>query len=103
MRSSGLSKARWSNAGRALSEIPHFDHIVKNRGGGQLEKVFRDPCLTFGDKNRRAVVVRAHPSNWELLASALGRLGIDNTVLYTLLIDAWFDRNVAQIQDCTQI
>lgn len=87
-----LAKACWSNAWQLLSEYPHLDHIVNDRGGERLEVILRDPDLTFRDKNRPAVVAGAHLSNWELAAAALGRLGIVNSVLYSPPTNPWLDR-----------
>jgi KDO2-lipid IV(A) lauroyltransferase len=87
-----LVKACWSRAWQVLSEYPHLDHIVNDRGGKRVEVIVRDPDLTFRDRNRPAVVVGAHLSNWELAAAALGRLGIVNSALYTPPTNPWFDR-----------
>ena len=87
-----LAKACWSSAGRVLSEYPHLDRIINDRADQRLEIVVRDPDLTFRDRNRPVIVVGAHLSNWELSASALGRLGIVNSILYTPLTNPWLDR-----------
>jgi len=87
-----LAKASWSSAGRVLSEFPHLDHILNDRGDQRLEIIVRDPDLTFRDRNRPAVVVGAHLSNWEMIASALGRLGIVTTALYSPPSNPWLDR-----------
>lgn len=87
-----LAKACWSSAGRLLSEFPHLDHIANDRGDQRLEIIVRDPNLTFCDRNRPAIVVGAHLSNWELIESALGRLGIVNSALYSPPSNPWLDR-----------
>jgi KDO2-lipid IV(A) lauroyltransferase len=87
-----LAKACWSSAGRVLSEYPHLDHIINDRGDQRLEVIVHDPDLTFRDRNGPAVVVGAHLSNWELIASALGRLGIVHSALYSPLTNPWLDR-----------
>jgi KDO2-lipid IV(A) lauroyltransferase len=87
-----LIKACWSNAGRILSEFPHLDHILEDRGGQRIEIIIRDPEMTFRDRSAPAVVVGAHLSNWELIESALGQLGIDNTALYAPLSNPLLDR-----------
>ncbi|HYQ73226.1 MAG TPA: lysophospholipid acyltransferase family protein, partial [Gammaproteobacteria bacterium] len=87
-----LVKACWSCAGRVLAEYPHLDRINSDRTDQRLEIVVREPDLTFRNRNRPAIVVGAHLSNWELSASALGRLGIVNSVLYTPLSNPWLDR-----------
>jgi KDO2-lipid IV(A) lauroyltransferase len=87
-----LAKACWSSAGRVLSEYPHLDHILNDREDQRVEIIVRDPDLTFGDRNRPAIVVSAHLSNWELIASAIGRLGIAHTALYWPPPNPWLDR-----------
>ncbi|MGB5307004.1 MAG: lauroyl acyltransferase [Gammaproteobacteria bacterium] len=87
-----LAKTCWSRAGRVLSEYPHLDHILNDRGDQRLEVIVRDPDLTFRDRNRPAIVVGAHLSNWELIESALGRLGIVNSALYSPPTNPWLDR-----------
>jgi len=87
-----LVKACWSSAGRVLSEFPHLDHILDDRRDQRLEIIIRDPEMTFRDRSGPAVVVGAHLSNWELVESALGRLGIENSALYTPLSNPWLDR-----------
>ncbi|MGD8618540.1 MAG: lysophospholipid acyltransferase family protein [Gammaproteobacteria bacterium] len=98
-----LAKACWSSAGRVLSEYPHLDHILNDRGDQRLEVIVRDPDLTLLDGNGPAIVVGAHLSNWELIASALGRLGIVNSALYSPLTNPWLDRLLIEFRaalDC---
>jgi len=87
-----LAKACWSRAGRILGEFPHLDHILNDREDQRLEVIVRDPDLTFRDRNKPAIVVGAHLSNWELNASALRWLGIANSALYSPLTNPWLDR-----------
>jgi KDO2-lipid IV(A) lauroyltransferase len=87
-----LVKACWSSAGRVLSEFPHLDHILNDRRDQRIEIVIRDPEKTFRKRTGPAVVVGAHLGNWELIESALGRLGIENSALYTPLSNPWLDR-----------
>jgi KDO2-lipid IV(A) lauroyltransferase len=87
-----LVKACWSSAGRVLSEYPHLDHILNDREDQRLEVIVGDPNLTFSDRNRPAIVVGAHLGNWELIAFALGRLGIAHSALYSPLTNPWLDR-----------
>ncbi|MGB5306225.1 MAG: hypothetical protein WBO57_08280 [Gammaproteobacteria bacterium] len=87
-----LTKACWSSAGRVLSEYPHLDHILNDRGHQRLEIIVRDPDLTFRDRNRPVILVGAHLSNWELIESALGLLGIENSALYSPPTNPWINR-----------
>jgi KDO2-lipid IV(A) lauroyltransferase len=87
-----LVKACWSSAGRVLSEFPHLDHILNDRGDQRLEIVISDPEKSFLESSGPAVVVGAHLGNWELIESALGRLGVENSALYAPLSNPWLDR-----------
>ena len=87
-----LVNASWSSAGRVLSEFPHLDHILDDRGGQRLEIIIRDPDTTFRARSGPAVVVGAHLGNWELIESALAQLGIKNSALYAPLSNPWLDR-----------
>ena len=87
-----LARNCWRNAGRVLGEFPHLDRIYHDRGTERLEVVVQAPDSTFVDRNRPAVVVGAHLSNWELAAVAMGRLGIASTNLYSPVTNPWLDR-----------
>lgn len=87
-----LVKSCWSSAGRVLSEFPHLDHILNDRKDQRIEIIIRDPETTFRERSGPAVVVGAHLSNWELIESALARLGIENSALYAPLSNPWLDR-----------
>lgn len=87
-----LVESCWSSAGRVLSEFPHLDHILNDRKDQRIEIIIRDPETTFRERSGPAVVVGAHLSNWELIESALARLGIENSALYAPLSNPWLDR-----------
>jgi KDO2-lipid IV(A) lauroyltransferase len=94
-----LAKACWSSAFRVLGEYPHLDHIADDRGGERLEIVVRDPETTFHDENRPTVLVGAHLSNWEVTGSALRRLGIANSALYSPPSNPWIDRKLRESRE----
>jgi KDO2-lipid IV(A) lauroyltransferase len=73
----------WSNAGRVLAEYPHFENIYRGRDRQRLHIELLDPALKFGEGCPPAVIVGAHHCNWEMVASAMGSLGIPNASLYT--------------------
>jgi KDO2-lipid IV(A) lauroyltransferase len=87
-----LVKSCWSNAGRVLSEFTHLDHILNDTVDQRLEIIIHDPERTFRERSGPAVVAGAHLSNWELIESALGRLGRENSALYAPLSNPWLDR-----------
>ncbi|MCZ6829481.1 MAG: lauroyl acyltransferase [Gammaproteobacteria bacterium] len=73
----------WRSAGRVLAEYPHFNNIYESRDRQRLHIELLDPTLTFGEDCPPVVVVGAHHCNWEMVASAMGKLDIPNVSLYT--------------------
>jgi KDO2-lipid IV(A) lauroyltransferase len=71
----------WGQAGRILGEYPHLDTF--NREEDRLEIDIREPLAACSNPARPCVVVTAHLSNWEVVGSAMARLGIPNDSLYS--------------------
>jgi len=71
----------WGQAGRVLAEYPHLETILGEDDRLQLE--IREPIATYSDPTRPCVVVTAHQSNWEVVCSAMAKLGIPNASLYS--------------------
>ena len=74
-----LVTAGWGNGGRVLAEYPHFRTIVDSRDRERLHIQW----IGEGDRQRPAIFVGAHQSNWELIICALNRLSIPSMALYT--------------------
>ena len=73
----------WRSAGRVLAEYPHFNTIYESRDRQRLHTKLLDPTLRFGEGCPPVVIVGAHHCNWEMVASAMGKLGIPSVSLYT--------------------
>lgn len=80
----------WGQAGRVLVEYAHLDTILNSTE--RLEIDIREPIATYSDPSQPCVIVTAHHSNWEVVCSAMAKLGIPNTALYTPPSNPLLDR-----------
>jgi KDO2-lipid IV(A) lauroyltransferase len=71
----------WARAGRIMMEYPHLDTILREPERLQID--IRQPIATYTDPSRPCVIVTAHLSNWEVVCSAMARLGMPNASLYS--------------------
>ncbi len=84
-----LVKGSWGAAGRVLAEYPHFEAIFDSSDRQRIhiqlsdQLQLSDSLKDFCDSSRPAVFATAHHCNWEVIASALGRLNIPNANLYS--------------------
>lgn len=76
-----LLERSWGRVGRILAEYPHLSTILQE--DERLEIDIRKPVVTFSDPSRPCVMVSAHQSNWEVVCSAMAKLGIPNASLYS--------------------
>lgn len=85
-----LVKRAWGRAGRVLAEYPHLATILQDPERLQIE--IRGPIPTYADTSRPAVVVAPHLSNWEVVCSAMAKMGIPNASLYSPPTNPLLDR-----------
>ena len=71
----------WGQAGRVLAEYPHLDTILEE--ADRLVIDIREPVATYTNPDKPCVIVTAHQSNWEVVCSAMAKLGIPNASLYS--------------------
>ncbi|MCR9105687.1 MAG: lysophospholipid acyltransferase family protein [Gammaproteobacteria bacterium] len=76
-----LVRNAWGRAGRVLGEYPHLHTFFADPGRVQIE--IKAPAAVFADPGNACVMVSAHLGNWEIIGSALAKLGIPNTSLYS--------------------
>jgi len=88
-----LVKRAWSRAGRILGEYPHLAAILEDPE--RLEIRILEPVATYADPSRPAVVVAPHLSNWEVVCSAMAKMGIPNASLYSPPTNPFLDRMLA--------
>ena len=78
---SKISKEMWGNYGRILSEYPYISNFRK----GDLDKYITVENLDKLEeikKNQPVVFVSAHFSNFELMAMAIEKAGVDLSAIY---------------------
>jgi len=80
----------WGQAGRVLGEYPHLETILKDSDRIQIE--IREPIATYTDPSKPSVIVSAHQSNWEVVCSAMAKMGIPNASLYSPPTNPLLDR-----------
>ena len=85
----GLTREAWARAGRVLAEYPHLDTLLQDRDRLQIE--INEPIRTYTEPDQPCIIVTAHQSNWELVRSAMARLGIPNASLYSPPTNPWLD------------
>ena len=80
----------WGRSGRVLAEYPHLDTILKE--DDRLIINIREPLEACENSTRPCVIVTAHQSNWEVVCSAMAKLGIRNVSLYSPPSNPLLDR-----------
>ena len=80
----------WGRSGRVLAEYPHLDTILKE--DDRLIINIREPLEACENPTRPCVIVTAHQSNWEVVCSAMAKLGIRNVSLYSPPSNPLLDR-----------
>ncbi len=80
-----LTVEAWGAAGRVLAEYPHLATIQNDEE--RLEIVLKEP-----DFSRPCVMVTAHLCNWEVIASAMARMGMPNANLYSPPTNPYLDK-----------
>ncbi len=76
-----LVRRAWGCAGRVLAEYPHLDTILKEPG--RLELDIREHIESYDRPDRPCVMVSAHLCNWEVICSAMAKMGMPNASLYS--------------------
>jgi len=70
----------WREAGRVLAEYPHLDKILRDHDRLRIEHAVGGNTVQL---EQPCVLVSAHLSNWEVICSALTKLGVPNASLYS--------------------
>ena len=81
----------WGRAGCVLAEYL--------RDEGRLQIEIREPVAAYNGGKAPAVFVSAHLCNWEVVCSALARMGIPNASLYAPATNPYLDRMLADSRE----
>jgi Kdo2-lipid IVA lauroyltransferase/acyltransferase len=85
-----LVNRAWGRSGRILAEYPHLATIL--REDDRLIIDIREPIETYRNPAKPCVIVSAHQSNWEVVCSAMAKMGIPNASLYSPPTNPLLDR-----------
>jgi Kdo2-lipid IVA lauroyltransferase/acyltransferase len=85
-----LVNRAWGRSGRVLAEYPHLATILRDED--RLVIDIREPIETYTNPSRPCVIVTAHQSNWEVVCSAMAKLGMPNASLYSPPTNPLLDR-----------
>lgn len=80
----------WGRAGRIMTEYVHLTTILN--APERLLIDIREPIATYENPAVPCVIVTAHQSNWEVVCSAMAKLGIPNASLYSPPTNPLLDR-----------
>jgi KDO2-lipid IV(A) lauroyltransferase len=80
----------WGRSGRVLAEYPHLGKILTDDDRIIID--IREPLEACKKPAKPCVIVAAHQSNWEIVASAMAKLGIRNVSLYSPPTNPLLDR-----------
>jgi KDO2-lipid IV(A) lauroyltransferase len=80
----------WGRSGRVMAEYPHLGTILAEDDRLQID--IREPIETYKNPARPCVIVTAHQSNWEVVCSAMAKMGIPNASLYSPPTNPLLDR-----------
>tara|TARA_B100001540_G_scaffold314735_1_gene340332 strand:+ start:107 stop:1126 length:1020 start_codon:yes stop_codon:yes gene_type:complete len=89
-----LVRRAWGRAGRVLGEYPHLATILSEPGRLQVELLADIP--TWADPSSPCVIVTSHLSNWEVVCSAMAKIGMPNASLYSPPTNPFLDRMLLQ-------
>jgi KDO2-lipid IV(A) lauroyltransferase len=97
-----LARQTWRSIGLVFGEYPQLDRIARLR----LEVVDRCNLETYRRRERQAIFIGAHFSNWEIMALAIARAGVPLLALHAPLqnqqLGKLMDRARAQL-GCTML
>jgi Kdo2-lipid IVA lauroyltransferase/acyltransferase len=85
-----LVRQAWGRPGRILAEYPHLATLLAEPD--RLIIDIREPIETYRNPAIPCVIVTAHQSNWEVVCSAMAKLGIPNASLYSPPTNPLLDR-----------
>jgi len=88
-----LLHTAWGRAGRVLAEYPHLATILEDDARLQID--IREHIETYSNPDKPCVIVTAHQSNWEIVCTAMAKLGMPNASLYTPPTNPLLDKLLA--------
>jgi len=82
-----LARQCWRQGGRILAEYPHLDRFAREAPRLHIDTTGANPVDL-----QPCIIACAHLSSWEVVGSAMTRLGIPNATLYSPPSNPYLDR-----------
>jgi Kdo2-lipid IVA lauroyltransferase/acyltransferase len=82
-----LARECWRQGGRILAEYPHLDRFAREAPRLHIDTTGANPVDL-----QPCIIACAHLSSWEVVGSAMTRLGIPNATLYSPPTNPYLDR-----------
>jgi Kdo2-lipid IVA lauroyltransferase/acyltransferase len=101
-----LAQRAWYHLGMVFGEYPHLAEIARANGDARIEIVDRCGLEKYRTRQRQAVFIGAHLSNWEVMALALARDGVPLLALYAPLQNPRLDELMSRARrqlGCTML
>ena len=101
-----LSRRSWYQLGMVFGEYPHLDEIARGDGEPRIQIIDHCGLENYRSRQRQAVFIGAHLSNWEVMALALARDGVPLLALYAPLQNPRLDELMARARrqlGCTML
>jgi KDO2-lipid IV(A) lauroyltransferase len=89
-----LAKAQWENAGRVLIEFFLMDKIMADPA--RVEVIGIEKLEAIKASGRPTVFVSGHFANWEVMAAASQRVGIDGVLAYRGANNPYIDQRMRE-------
>lgn len=75
-----IERGMWDNLGRVITEYPHLGRITDLKAG-RITLVDIDRVYALRDQKKAGIMASAHIANWEIMAVAAARHGVDPTIV----------------------
>jgi len=101
-----LAQRAWYHLGMVFGEYPHLAKIARAGPDARIEIVDHCGLEKYRTRQRQAVFVGAHLSNWEVMALALARDGVPLLALYAPLQNPRLDELMSRARrqlGCTML
>ena len=89
-----IAKAQWANVGRVLIEFFIMDKIMADPA--RVEVIGVEKLEALAKSGRATMFVSGHFANWEVMAAASQRVGIDGVLAYRGANNPYIDRRMRE-------
>ncbi|HZZ69355.1 MAG TPA: lysophospholipid acyltransferase family protein [Phenylobacterium sp.] len=91
-----LLRAQWDELGRWIAEFPIADRIAADPDRVEVEHIER--LTVLAQEHRPAVLISGHFSNFDMMAVAIMRSGVQSQITYRALNNPYMDRRIVEMR-----